>query len=90
MVRFLTGGAFQTMQPDEEIDYGVQVYRGGCAHGGDWRANPGIPFPGKASSATTAGGPGLGEEAVKLAPGQLYPEWALGEARCGGGGEKGQ
>jgi hypothetical protein len=52
--------SFQTMKPDEEIDYGVQVYRGDVrmeATGGRSRA---FLSQDKASSTPTEGGPGTG------------------------------
>ncbi len=71
---------FQTRKPDEEIDYGVLVYRGDVpmgAAGGVSRAfmawsNLGAKQPQEALS--------LAEEGVKLAPDNLYTQWALGDA----------
>jgi 4-amino-4-deoxy-L-arabinose transferase-like glycosyltransferase len=72
--------AFQTMKPDEEIDYGVLVYRGDVrmeATGGLTRAFLSLE---KLQARQPQEALALAEEAVKLAPGQLYPEWALGNA----------
>jgi hypothetical protein len=71
---------FQTLKPDEEIDYGVLVYRGDVhmeETGGLSRAFLSVDKlrANQPQEALT-----LAEEAVKLAPGQLYPEWALGDA----------
>jgi hypothetical protein len=72
--------AFQTMKPDEEIDYGVLVYRGDVrmeATGGLTRAFLSLE---KLQARQPQEALALAEEAVKLAPGQLFPEWALGNA----------
>lgn len=71
---------FQTMKPDEEIDYGVLVYRGDLhmeAAGGLSRAF--LSYD-KLQAHQPQEALALAEEAVKLAPDQLYPEWALGDA----------
>jgi 4-amino-4-deoxy-L-arabinose transferase-like glycosyltransferase len=72
--------AFQTMKPDEEIDYGVLVYRGDVhmeATGGISRAflAYNLLMEKKPQEALP-----LAEEAVRLAPDQLYPQWTLGDA----------
>jgi hypothetical protein len=75
-------GGFQTMKPDEEIDYGVLVYRGDVhmeAVGGLSRA---FLVWDKLQAHQPQEALGLAEEGVKLAPGQLYPEWALGDAEA--------
>jgi hypothetical protein len=72
--------AFQTMKPDEEIDYGVLVYRGDVrmeATGGLSRA---FLSQEKLQAHQPQEALALAEEAVKLSPGQLYPEYALGDA----------
>jgi MFS family permease len=72
--------AFQTMKPDEEIDYGVLVYRGDVRMeetGGLTRAFLALE---KLQARQPQEALALAEEAVKLAPGQLFPEWALGNA----------
>jgi 4-amino-4-deoxy-L-arabinose transferase-like glycosyltransferase len=71
---------FQTRKPDEEIDYSVLVYRGDVhmeAAGGASRAflawsKLQAKHPQEALS--------LAEEGVKLAPDNLYTQWALGDA----------
>ncbi|MGD0628636.1 MAG: glycosyltransferase family 39 protein [Terracidiphilus sp.] len=76
---------FQTMKPDEEIDYGVLVYRGDVhmeAAGGISRA---FLAWDQLSAKNTQGALLLAEEAVKLAPDQLYPQWALGDAAAAAG-----
>jgi hypothetical protein len=72
--------AFQTIKPDEEIDYGVLVYRGDVRMdetGGLSRAFLSVD---KLRANQPQEALALAEEAVKLSPGQLYPEWALGDA----------
>jgi 4-amino-4-deoxy-L-arabinose transferase-like glycosyltransferase len=72
--------AFQTMKPDEEIDYGVLVYRGNVhmeTVGGLSRA---FLAQDKLEAHHPQEALALAEEAVKLSPGELYPEWALGDA----------
>jgi MFS family permease len=71
---------FQTMKPDEEIDYGVLVYRGDIhmeETGGLSRA---FLSQEKLEAHQAQEAMALAEEAVKLSPGQLYPEWTLGDA----------
>ena len=71
---------FQTLKPDDEIDYGVLVYRGDMhmeEAGGLSRAF--LAYE-KLQAHQPQEAMALAEEAVKLAPGQLYPEWALGDA----------
>jgi hypothetical protein len=72
--------SFQTMKPDEEIDYGVLVYRGDVhmeETGGLSRA---FLSQEKFEAHQLPEALALAEEAVKLSPGELYPEWALGDA----------
>ncbi len=72
--------AFQTITPDEEIDYGVLVYRGNV----HMETVGGLSRAFLAQDELQAHHPqealALAEEAVKLSPGQLYPEWVLGDA----------
>lgn len=71
---------FQTMKPDEEIDYGVLVYRGDVhmeSTGGISRAFLALD---QLYAKNPQGALPLAEEAVKLAPDQLYPQWILGDA----------
>jgi len=72
--------AFQRMKPDEEIDYGVLVYQGDVhmeAAGGLSRA---FLSQDKLQAHHLPEALALAEEAVELSPGQLYPEWSLGDA----------
>jgi hypothetical protein len=79
--------AFQKVKPDEEIDYGVLVYRGDI----HMEEAGGISRAFLAWDELDAKQPQeallLAEEAVKLAPDQLYPQWALGDA-AGAAGKK--
>ena len=71
---------FLTLKPDEEIDYGVLVYRGDIhmeETGGLSRAFLSVD---KLRANQPQEALALAEDAVKLSPGQLYPEWALGDA----------
>jgi hypothetical protein len=72
--------AFQTVQPNEEIDYGVLVYRGDV----HMEATGGLSRAFLAWDKLQAHKPqealSLAEEGVKMAPGHLYAEWALGDA----------
>jgi len=71
---------FQTIKPDEEIDYGVLVYRGDIhmePTGGLSRA---FLSQEKLQAHQAQEALALAEEAVKMSPGQLYPEWTLGDA----------
>ncbi len=78
---------FQKLKPDEEIDYGVLVYRGEV----HMEETGGISRAFLAWDKLEAKRPqealSLAEEAVKLAPDQLYPQWALGDA-AGAAGKK--
>ena len=72
--------SFQSMKPDEEIDYGVLVYRGDVR----MEETGGLSRAFLSTEKLRANQPqealALAEEAVKLSPGQLDPEWALGDA----------
>lgn len=77
--------AFQKMKPDEEIDYGVLVYRGDVhmeETGGLSRAF--MAFD-KLDAKQTPEALALAEEAVKLAPDHLYAQWALGDCAAAAG-----
>jgi len=71
---------FQVLKPDEEIDYGVLVYRGDV----HMEETGGLSRAFLSHEKFQANQPqqalALAEEAVKLAPGHLYAEWALGDA----------
>ena len=71
---------FQTLKPDDEIDYGVLVYRGDVhmeEAGGLSRA---FLASEKLQSHQSQEALALAEEAVKLSPGNLFTEWSLGDA----------
>jgi 4-amino-4-deoxy-L-arabinose transferase-like glycosyltransferase len=77
--------ALQTRKPDELIDYSVMVYRGDVpmeAAGGVSRAF--LSYD-KLQAKQPQEALALAEEAVKLAPDNLYAQWALGDASaaCG-------
>jgi 4-amino-4-deoxy-L-arabinose transferase-like glycosyltransferase len=75
----------QTRKPDEEIGYGVMVYRGDIpmeAAGGVSRAFLALS---KIQAKQPQEALAMAEEGVKLAPDNLYTEWTLGDAAaaCG-------
>jgi 4-amino-4-deoxy-L-arabinose transferase-like glycosyltransferase len=77
--------AFQTLKPDEEIDYSVLVYRGDIhmeAAGGISRA---FLAWDKLQAKQPQEALTLAEEGAKLAPDQILPEWALGDAAAAAG-----
>ena len=77
--------AFQSRKPDEEIDYGVLVYRGDVhmeATGGVSRA---LLAWDKIDAHQPQEALALAEEAVKLAPEHLYTQMALGDAAAAAG-----
>ena len=72
--------AFQTRQPDDEIDYGVLIFRGDVhveEAGGLSLAN--LSYE-KLQAHQAQEALRLAEEAVKLQPGGLYAQWSLGDA----------
>ncbi len=72
--------AFQTRKPDDEIDYGVLVYRGDV----HMEATRGLSLAFLAWDDLEAKKPQealpLAEEGVRLTPDHLYTQWALGDA----------
>jgi 4-amino-4-deoxy-L-arabinose transferase-like glycosyltransferase len=80
---------FQTLQPNEEIDYSVLVYRGDFST----QTIAGVSRAFLANDALDSNQPKralqLAQEAVKLAPDNLFTQWALGDAAtaCGEKGE---
>jgi hypothetical protein len=77
--------AFQTRKPDEEIDYGVLVYRGDV----HMEATGGVSRAFLAWDKLDAHQPlealALAEDAVRIAPEHLYTQWALGDAAAAAG-----
>jgi Dolichyl-phosphate-mannose-protein mannosyltransferase len=77
--------AFQTRKPDEEIDYGVLVYRGDI----HMETVGGLSLAFLAWDDLDAKKPQealpLAEAGVKLAPEHLYTQWALGDAAAAAG-----
>jgi len=72
--------AFKVMKPNEEIDYGVLVYRGDVhVEEADGLSRAGLSQE-KLQAHQTQEALTLAEESVKLLPGHLYAEWALGDA----------
>jgi dolichyl-phosphate-mannose-protein mannosyltransferase len=78
-------GSFQTRKPDEEIDYGVLVYRGDIP----MQDTSGLSRAFLAWDKLQAHKPqealALAEEAVKLSPGHLFAELALGDSAAAAG-----
>jgi len=77
--------ALQTRKPDEEIDYSVLVYRGDIP----MESASGVSRAFLALSKLHAKQPqeavALAEEGVKLAPDNLYAQWALGDSAAAAG-----
>ena len=76
---------FQTLKPDEEIDHGILVYRGDL----HMEAAGAVSRAFLARAELQANRPqealALAEEAVKLAPDQLFSRWALGDVAAAAG-----
>jgi hypothetical protein len=70
----------QKLKPDEEIDYGVLVYRGDVHMEATGAISRAFLAWDKLQAHQPQEALALAEEAVKLAPGELYPEQALGDA----------
>ena len=71
--------ALQTRKPDEEIDHGILVYRGDIhmeAAAGTSRA---LMARSKLEAMHPQEALPLAEEGVKIAPGNLYTQWVLGD-----------
>ncbi len=76
---------FQKRKPDEEIDYGVLVYRGDVHMEATGALSRAFLAWDRISEHKPQEALTLAEEAVKLAPDQLYPQWALGDAAAAAG-----
>ncbi len=77
---------FQARRPDEEIDYGVLVYRGDIPIGPAVRAlNWAFRSQDKLDDHAPQEALALAEKAARLAPGHLLTQWQLGDvaAACG-------
>src|SRR5579862_5591460 len=76
---------FAKREPEEEIDYGVLVYKG------DWHMDAvrGVSRAFQSEDKLEAGhnqdALNLAEESVQLSPGNLFTEWSLGEAAAANG-----
>jgi len=71
---------FAKMQPDEEIDYGVLVYKGDVHMEDVSGLSRAFQALDKLRARQNQEALKLAEEAVQLAPNHLYTEWALGDA----------
>jgi tetratricopeptide (TPR) repeat protein len=76
---------FQAIKPDEEIDYGVLVYRGDIQMEETGAISRAFIALDKLDAHQPQEALELAEEAVKIAPHHLYAEWVLGDAAaaCG-------
>jgi 4-amino-4-deoxy-L-arabinose transferase-like glycosyltransferase len=76
---------FQTLKPDEEIDYGILVYKGDipmAEAGGTCRA---LQAGNKLQQKQIPEALALAEDAVKMAPDSLFAQWVLGDAEAASG-----
>jgi tetratricopeptide (TPR) repeat protein len=76
---------FQTRKPDEEIDYGVMVYRGDIHMENVGGLSRAFLAWDKLDEKKPQEALALAEEAVQLAPDHLYTEWSLGDAAAAAG-----
>jgi len=76
---------FQNIKPDEEIDYGILVYRGDIPTGDAAAAAFAFRAWGKLYQKQPAEALALAEQGVKVAPDYLYAQWALGDAAAASG-----
>jgi hypothetical protein len=70
---------FQSIKPDEEIDFGVMVYRGDLRMEETGGLSRAFLAWDKLQAHKPQDALTLAEEAVKLSPGHLFTEWALGD-----------
>jgi len=76
---------FQTLKPDEEIDYGILVYKGDipmAEAGGMSRA---LQAGNKLQQKQVPEALAIAEDAVKIAPDNLFAQWVLGDAEAASG-----
>jgi hypothetical protein len=78
-------GKFQTLKPDEEIDYGVLVYRGDIPMQDTGGLSRAFLAWDKLEAHKPQEALPLAEDAVKLSPGHLFTEWSLGDAAAAAG-----
>ena len=76
---------FQTLKPDEEIDYGILVYKGDIPMGDAAGMSRALLAWDKLQKQQTQEGLTLAEEAVTIAPDNLFAQWALGDAEAATG-----
>jgi tetratricopeptide (TPR) repeat protein len=77
--------AFRKVKPDEEIDYGVLVYRGDIHMEDVSGLSRAFLAWDKLDAKQPQEALTLAEEAVKLAPEHLYAQWALGDSAAAAG-----
>lgn len=76
---------FESRKPDEEIDYGVLVYRGDVHMEDVSGLSSAFRAWDKLDEKQNQEALLLAEQAVQLAPGHLFTEWALGDAAAASG-----
>ena len=76
---------FEKREPDEEIDYGVLVYKGDVHMEDVSGLSRAFQAWDKLDAKQNEDALKLAEEAVQLAPNHLYTEWALGDAAAATG-----
>jgi hypothetical protein len=76
---------FQTLKPDEEIDYGILVYKGDVPMGDAAGISRALQAWDKLDKKLTQDGLALAEQGVTMAPDNLFAQWALGDAEAATG-----
>ena len=73
---------FQSMKPDEEIDHGILVYRGDIPMEDAGGVSRAVQAWGKLQKKQAQEALALAEEAVAIAPNNLYAQWSLGDVKA--------
>ena len=76
---------FQDMKPDEEIDYGILVFKGDLPMEEARADSLALQARAKLQQKQTEEALALAEEAIRAAPDYLYAQWALGDAAAAAG-----
>jgi Flp pilus assembly protein TadD len=70
------------MKPDEEIDHGILVYRGDIPMEDAGGVSRAVQAWGKLQKKQAQEALALAEEAVAIAPNNLYAQWSLGDVKA--------
>jgi tetratricopeptide (TPR) repeat protein len=76
---------FQKLKPDEEIDYGILVYRGDISMSDASAMASALQAIRLLGAKQVQPALALAEQAVQAAPGNLYAQWILGSAAAAAG-----